>query len=150
MKANCVVCGKEFRKLGAAKTCGRDCSKANKEASNRRCRAANPERTKEWKRRRHRKRYAADPEYRRKCIEASIKRSRKKYQTDPDFRDKRRKHSLERHRRLYATDPEWKAEFLMRQRRSYAAKKSGAFFDQLQNIKEQLKSHAQRLAAGQP
>ena len=32
MTDNCVVCGKEFEKLGCAITCGKECSKANRKS----------------------------------------------------------------------------------------------------------------------
>src|SRR4051794_31181413 len=50
MTANCVVCGKVFKKRGTAKTCGKVCSTGLKREWYRRRYAANPEKRKEQER----------------------------------------------------------------------------------------------------
>ena len=50
MKARCVVCGREFEKLRAAKTCGKECSDEREREYRRKRRAANPEKQREYQR----------------------------------------------------------------------------------------------------
>lgn len=60
MKANCIICGKEFEKLRTAKTCGKECwlkrKRKHKRESKRRYHVAHPEKQREYKRR-HRATY---------------------------------------------------------------------------------------------
>lgn len=71
MKAQCVVCGAEFEKRGAAKTCNVNCGRVNKAENNRRYRAANLAKFRE----KDRRYYAANPEKvrekKRRCYAAN-------------------------------------------------------------------------------